>query len=40
MKKNKNPQDRLVLLFDQKKCWAIKELTHFLNYSTISLEEI
>ena len=37
MKKNKNPQDRLVLLFDQKKCWAIKELTHFLNYSTISI---
>ncbi len=37
MKKNKNPQDRLVLLFDQKKCWAIKELTHSLNYSTISI---
>ena len=37
MKMNKNPQDRLVLLFDQKKCWAIKELTHFLNYSTISI---
>ncbi len=37
MKKNKNPHDRLVLLFDQKKCWAIKELTHFLNYSTISI---
>lgn len=37
MKKNINPQDRLVLLFDQKKCWAIKELTHFLNYSTISI---
>lgn len=37
MKKNKNPRDRLVLLFDQKKCWAIKELTHSLNYSTISI---
>lgn len=37
MKKNKNPQDRLVLLFDQKKCWAIEELTHSLNYSTISI---
>ncbi len=37
MKKNKNPQDRLVLLFDQKKCWTIEELTHSLNYSTISI---
>ena len=27
MKKNGNPQDRLVLLFDQKKCWTIEELT-------------
>ena len=33
----KNPQDRLVLLFDQKKCWTIEELTHPLNYSTISI---
>ncbi len=33
----KNPQDRLVLLFDQKKCWTIEELTHSLNYSTISI---
>jgi len=37
MKKNNNPQDRLVLLFDQKKCWTIEELTHSLNYSTISI---
>jgi len=37
MKENNNPQDRLVLLFDQKKCWSIKELTHSLNYSTISI---
>ena len=37
MKKNKNPQDALVLLFDQKKCWTIAELTHSLNYSTISI---
>ena len=37
MKKNKNPQDRLVLLFDQKKCWTIEELTHSLDYSTISI---
>ncbi len=37
MKKNKNPQDRLVLLFDQEKCWTIEELTHSLNYSTISI---
>ncbi len=37
MEKNKNPQDRLVLLFDQKKCWTIEELTHALNYSTISI---
>ena len=37
MKENNNPQDRLVLLFDQKKCWTIEELTHSLNYSTISI---
>ena len=37
MKKNKNHQDRLVLLFNQKKCWTIEELTHSLNYSTISI---
>jgi hypothetical protein len=37
MKKNENPQKRLVLLFDQKECWTIKELTHSLNYSTISI---
>jgi len=37
MKKNKSPQDRLVLLFDQKICWTIDELTHSLNYSTISI---
>jgi len=37
MKKNNNPQDRLGLLFDKKKCWTIEELTHALNYSTISI---
>ena len=37
MKNNKTPQGRLVLLFDQTKCWTIQELTHFLNYSTISI---
>jgi hypothetical protein len=37
MKKNENPQKRLVLLFDQKKCWTIEALTHSLNYSTISI---
>jgi hypothetical protein len=37
MKENNNPQDRLVLLFDQKKCWTIEELTHSLNYATISI---
>jgi hypothetical protein len=37
MKKNNNPQDRLVLLFDKKKCRTIEELTHSLNYSTISI---
>ena len=37
MKKNKSPQDRLVLLFDQKKCWTIEEFTRSLNYSTISI---
>ena len=37
MKKNENPQERLVLLFDQKECWTIEELTHSLNYSTISI---
>ena len=37
MKKNKSPQNRLVLLFDQKKCWTIEEITRSLNYSTISI---
>lgn len=37
MKKNNNPQDHLVLLFDKKKCWTIEELSHSLNYSTISI---
>lgn len=37
MKENNNPQDSLVLLFNQKKCWTIEELTHALNYSTISI---
>ncbi len=37
MKENNNPQDRLGPLFDQKKCWTIEELTHSLNYSTISI---
>ena len=37
MKKNNNPQDRLGPLFDQKKCWTIEELTHALDYSTISI---
>jgi len=37
MKENNNPQDRLGLLFDQKKCRTIEELTHSLNYSTISI---
>ena len=37
MKKNKNPQDRLVLLFDKKTCWTIEELTRSLDYSTISI---
>lgn len=37
MKKNNNPQDRLGLLFDKKKCWTIEELSHSLNYSTISI---
>ena len=32
-----NPQDSLVSLFDQKKCWTIEELTHSLDYSTISI---
>ena len=32
-----NPQDRLVSLFDQKKCWTIEELGHSLDYSTISI---
>jgi hypothetical protein len=36
MKKN-NPQDRLVLLFDKKKCWTIEELTRSLDYSNISI---
>ena len=33
----KSPLDRLVLLFDEKKCWTIGELTHSLDYSTISI---
>jgi len=37
MKKNKNPHDRLVLLFDKKICWTIEELTRSLDYSTISI---
>ncbi|MBC8317047.1 MAG: hypothetical protein H8E41_04015 [Desulfobulbaceae bacterium] len=37
MKESKNPQDRLILLFDQKKCWTIEELTHSLDYSSISI---
>ena len=37
MKKNNNPQDRLVFLFDKEKCLTIEELTHSLNYSTISI---
>ncbi len=37
MKENNHPQDRLELLFDQKKCWTIEELTHSLDYSTISI---
>ena len=32
-----HPQDRLVSLFDQKKCWTIEQLTHSLDYSTISV---
>ena len=32
-----NPQERLASLFDQKKCWTIEELTHSLDYSTISI---
>ena len=32
-----NPLERLVLLFDQKKCWTIEELTRSLDYSTISI---
>jgi hypothetical protein len=32
-----NPRERLVLLFDQKKCWTIDELTRSLDYSTISI---
>ena len=37
MKESNNPQDRLVLLFDRKKCWTIEELTHSLDYSSISV---
>ena len=37
MKKNNNPQDRLVLLFDKKKCWTVEKLTRSLDYSTISI---
>ena len=37
MKKNENPQKCLVLLFNQRKCWTIEELTHSLNYSPISI---
>jgi len=37
MKKNENPQQRLVLLFDQRECWTIEQLSHSLNYSTISI---
>jgi len=37
MTKVKNPQDRVVQLFDQKKCWTIEGLTGSLNYSTISI---
>ena len=37
MERVKNPLDRLVLLFNQKKCWTIEELTRSLNYSTISI---
>ena len=33
----KTPQDRLLVLFDQKKCWTIEELSYSLNYSTISI---
>ena len=37
MKKVKNPQKRLVQLFDQEKCWTIEGITRSLNYSTISI---
>ena len=37
MKESNNPQDRLLLLFDRKKCWTIEELTHSLDYSSISV---
>ena len=37
MTKVKNPQDRVVQLFDQEKCWTIEGLTRSLNYSTISI---
>lgn len=32
-----NPQDRIMLLFDQKKCWTIDELTRSLDYSSVSI---
>lgn len=37
MTKVKNPQDRVVQLFDQKKCWTIEGLTRSLDYSIISI---
>jgi hypothetical protein len=37
MKKSNSAQDRLVLLFDRKKCWTIEELTDSLGYSSISV---
>jgi hypothetical protein len=32
-----SPREDLLLLFDQKKCWNIEELTRSLKYSTISI---
>jgi len=37
MKESNDPQGRLVLLFEEKKCWTIQELTHSLDYATISV---
>ena len=37
MTKVKNPQDRVVQLFNQKKCWTIEGLTRSLDYSIISI---